>query len=300
MVTEKVELSSIDLRYESCRLKNPAVEKILLTSILHKGIRDPLQGTGNSNCNILLDGFKRYRCAQKLSIKILPFNILSEDEALGIIKLLRMSNARSMNILEQARLIDELKNVFKMSLSEIATHLEKSKSWVAMRSGVVNQMSNYVREQIFQGKFPAYSFMYTLRSFIRMNGIKTEEIDEFVKLVSGKGVSIRDIDLLARGFFRGDGSLSDQLRNGDIHWCLTNLKELGSTHGDCTQVEKKLLKEMEISFSYMNRVIYSSRDPRIKSNNFFSQAGIVAGGIVKKLGKFKSTLEGFCDRSSNT
>lgn len=202
--------------------------------------------------------------------------------------------------MEQARLIDELKNMFKMSLSEIATHLEKSKSWVAMRSGVVKQMSHYVRGQIFQGKFPAYSFMYTLRSFIRMNGIQVEEIDEFVKLVSGKGLSIRDIDLLARGFFRGDGSFSDQLRNGDIHWCLTNLKELDSTHGDCTQVEKKLLKEMEISFSYMNRVIYSSRDPRIKSNNFFSQAGIVAAGIVKKLGKFKLTLERFCDRSTDT
>lgn len=296
-MTERVEASSIDLRYETFRLKNPKIEESLLGSISKNGIKDPLFGTSSNNCNILLDGFKRFRCAQKLSIKILPFDVIADDQALGIIKLLRISDNRKMSILEQARLIDELKNIFKMSFSEIAFQLEKSKAWVAMRAGVISQMSDYVKDQIFKGSFPGYSFLYTLRSVIRMNGIKNGDINEFVKLTAGKGLSIRDIDLLAKSHFRGDVNLSEQLKSGDIHWHLKNLKEeQKQTDDNCNSAEKRMLKNLEICSGYINRVIYSGKDTRIKSNDFFSQAGILAEGTIKRLGRFKSILEGFCDR----
>ena len=110
-MVEQVELSSLDLRYESYRLKNPGSEKVLLASILQYGLREPLQGVDTVDFRILLDGFKRYRCAKKLSISIVPYCCLSDDEALGIIKLLRLSTSKGLNILEQARLIDELISV---------------------------------------------------------------------------------------------------------------------------------------------------------------------------------------------
>ena len=296
-MTENVEASSIDLRYENYRLKNPKLEASLLNSISKNGIKDPLYGTSNNSCNILLDGFKRFRCAQKLSIKTIPFDVIADDQALGIVKLLRMSGSRKMSILEQARLIDELINIFKMSFSEIAFQLEKSKAWVAMRAGVIAQMSDYVKEQIFNGNFPAYSFLYTLRSVIRMNGIKNGDINEFVKLVAGKGLSIRDIDLLAKSHFRGNVNLSEQLKSGDIHWHLNNLKEeKKQAENNCNSAEKRMLKNLEICSGYINRVIYSGKDARIKSNDFFSQAGILAEGTIKRLDKFRSILEGFCDR----
>jgi hypothetical protein len=296
-MTENVETLSIDLRYENYRLKNPKFEDSLLSSISKNGIKEPLFGTSDDNCNILLDGFKRFRCARKLSIKIIPFEVIADDQALGIIKLLRLSGNKKMNILEQARLIDELVKIFNMSYSEIAFKLEKSKAWVAMRAGVIEQMSDFVREQIFNGSFPAYSFLYTLRSFIRMNGIKNGDINGFVKIVGGKGLSIRDIDLLAKSHFRGDMNLTEHLKSSDIHWHLKNLKEEKKQSDDnCNLAEKKMLKNLEICSGYINRVIYSGNDARIKSNDFFSQAGLLAEGTIKRLDRFKSILEGFCDR----
>ena len=67
-MTEQVEISSLDLRYENCRLKAAGSEKTLLVSILQNGIRDPLQGVDRDGNRILLDGFKRRRCAGKLGI----------------------------------------------------------------------------------------------------------------------------------------------------------------------------------------------------------------------------------------
>ena len=298
-MVRQVELSSLDLRYESYRLKNPGFEKVLLASILQYGLKEPLQGIDTEDCPILLDGFKRYRCAKKLSISIVPYLCLCDDEALGLIKLIRMSTAKGLTILEQAKLIDELTSVHKMSYSEIAGHVEKSKTWVAMRAGLIAQMSGLVMEKIFSGQFPAYSFMYTLRPFIRMNGVKRQDIDQFVQSVSGKGLSIRDIRLLAHGYFKGCDELRDQILYGDITWSLKQLKESSGT-GDgctgCTESEKKLLKELEITQRYMRRVIYRSSDSRIASSHFHSQAQIVTSGILRQLERFKGVIEGMHDQ----
>lgn len=295
----QVELSSLDLRYENHRLKNPGFEKVLLSSILQYGLREPLQGIERGDCRILLDGFKRYRCAAKLSISIVPYTCLSDDEALGIIKLIRTSTSKGLSILEQAKLIDELISVHKMSFSEIAGHLEKSKSWVAMRAGLISQMSELVMEKIFSGQFPVYSFMYTLRPFIRMNGVKKGDIDRFVESVCGKGLSIRDIALLANGYFRGGDELRDQILDGDISWCLKQLKESTGSGGSCTENEKQLLKELEMTQRYMQRVVYHSSDSRIGSNHFHSQVNILTSSILRRLKRFKVVIGRLHDRSTD-
>ncbi len=56
---QQVEISSFDLRYAGCRMKNKTAEKVLLCSILENGIRDPLQGVEARHSRILLNGFKR-------------------------------------------------------------------------------------------------------------------------------------------------------------------------------------------------------------------------------------------------
>ena len=87
---QDVELSALDLRYESYRMKNPAQEARLLASIARRGIEEPLEGVDRAEGNILLNGFKRYRCAWKLGIRVAPYASLGEDEALGILNLLRV------------------------------------------------------------------------------------------------------------------------------------------------------------------------------------------------------------------
>ena len=64
---QNVEVSSFDLRYESYRLRHEGCEKALLCSITEYGIRDPLEGVDTKGRRILLNGFKRLRCARKLS-----------------------------------------------------------------------------------------------------------------------------------------------------------------------------------------------------------------------------------------
>ncbi len=299
-MVEQIEISSIDLRYESYRMKLPGAEKVMLGSISENGIRDPLQGVDTNEARILLDGFKRYRCAKRLGIGIVPYCSLGSDEALGIIELLRISNSRSLSILEQAKLIDELKTVHKMCNGEIARLLEKSKSWVSMRCGIILEMSECVRDKIFSGKFPVYSYMYTLRQFMRMNCITKGDIDEFVNLVSGKHLSLRGIELLAHGYFKGPDGFREQIKSGNIAWGLSRLKDRTANMTSCTEVEKRMLKDLEITQKYMQRVTCKIKDSRFKTNSFYSQADLLAGGILRQVEIFTKAVREFYDRSGQT
>jgi len=278
-------------------MRCPGAEKALLLSILEKGIRDPLQGIDTKPHRILLDGFKRYRCANKLGLGIVPYRSLGSDEVSGIIELIRISNATSLGILEQAKLMDELKSVHHMSISEIAGLVDKSKGWVGMRVGLIGQMSPLVMGKIFNGEFPIYAYMYTLRPFIRMNGVNKKEIDEFVGSVAGKKLSIRDIELLAHGFFKGSNELRKQIKGGDILWALSRLKQTSSNAGDCTELERQMLKDLEVTQKYMQRITCKSQDKRFTASGFFAQANLLSGGILRQLAPFTQAIRQFYDRT---
>jgi len=290
-------MTSFDLRYESCRMKHAGAEKALLGSIVEHGIREPLQGVDTGEARILLNGFKRYRCARKLGVGMVPYVSLGRDEAFGIIELIRIANSRSLGMLEQARLIDELKTVHAMSVSEIARLLEKSNGWVSMRVGILREMSACVLEKIFSGDFPVYAYMYTLRRFIRMNGARKKDIDEFVCAVAGKHLSIRDIELLAQGYFRGSNEFREQIKKGDVRWGLNLLKESTRDSDACTEAERRALRDLEVAQKYMQRVTCMVKDARCGSNAFYAQAHLVAGGILRCLDMFSKAIKEFHDRS---
>jgi hypothetical protein len=290
-MVKQVEITSLDLRYESCRMRSNSAEQQLLVSMLAHGIRDCLQGVETKQgCRILLDGFKRYRCAQKLNIGIVPYQSLDSDEAMGIIKLLRIA------ILEQARLIDELKSVHKMSVSQIAKHLERSKGWVGMRVGLIGQMSQAVMDKILSGKFPVYSYMYTIRTFMRMNGIKKKQVDEFVNCVSGKGLSIRDIEILANGYFKGGEDIRQQIKKGNLPWALSRLKHTSVPTTGLSQVERRMLSNLEIVQSYMQRVINKSQSEQFQNAVFFAQANLLTAGILRQMQIFTNSVRQFHDK----
>lgn len=296
-MAEQVEIASLDLRYEGFRMKSAGAEKALLLSILEKGIRDPLQGVDTRDARILLDGFKRLRCAQKLGIGRAPYVSMGSDEALGIIELIRISNAKSLSILEQARFVDELKSIHKMSTAEIAQLLERSKAWVSVRTGIIAKMSDYVIDQIFKGRFPVYSYMYTLRPFMRINGIRIEELDEFVRSVAGKKLSLRSIEVLANGYFKGSNALREQIRNGHITWALGHLKEMHPSAEGCSQMEGAMLRDLEILLRYMQRVSAKTRNSMLKTSAFFAQANLLTGGILRQSDSFLEAIRVLHDRT---
>jgi hypothetical protein len=293
---QSIEVSALDLKYEGHRMKNPALEARLLASIAERGIEEPLEGVDGADRNVLLNGFKRYRCASKLGIRLVPYTSLGKDAASGIVNLLRVSNDRSLTILEQARFIDELRKFDQMSVADIAEQLSRSKSWVSMRLGLIGEMSEAVRECIFGGRFPVYPYMYTLRQFMRMNGVKKQDIEDFVVALSGKKLSVREIEQLAQGYFRGPASFRDAIREGHTALVLDRMGRVPDDPDGANEFERVLLNDLEITRKYMQRVMGKSQDRRLKTRAFLAQAHLVTAGILGQAQAFWEVMRKLHDR----
>src|SRR6059036_3056763 len=94
----EIELSQLDLRYEGHRLRQRGLEDRLLASIAREGIREPLAGVVIDTVYVLLDGFKRYRCAHQLRVERVPFIPLGADEASAIVELLGQARRSRLSV----------------------------------------------------------------------------------------------------------------------------------------------------------------------------------------------------------
>ncbi len=295
-MAHEIEISTLDLRYQGYRMRNSTQEKQLLASIAERGIDEALEGVSTDELHILLNGFKRYRCARKLGIERVPFSLLGEDEAMGIMGLLRISSTKSLSILEQASFIDELSQVHQLKVAEIAFELSRSKSWVSMRLGLIGEMSEAVRQKLFSGAFPVYPYMYTVRQFMRMNSVTKDQVEEFVVALSGKKLSVREIEQLAHGYFRGPESLREEIRKGNVALPLSQLRGVPDDPQGCNEFERVLLKDLEIVGKYMQRVMGKSSDRRLTNRAFHAQAHLLTAGILSRAPAFVETLGRLHDR----
>jgi hypothetical protein len=296
-VSESVEWSSLDLRYEGHRLRDDARETRLLASIALRGIERPLEGVDPPQGRFLLNGFKRYRCAKKLGIASVPYVSLGPEEATGILSLMRGSTDKALGILEQARFLDDLLTVHGMSLTEVAQTLSRSKAWVSLRRSLLAELSPVVQQALFRGTFPVYCYLYTLRSFKRVNGAKPEEIDRFVTAVAGQRLSVREVELLAHGYFRGPATLREAIDGGKLSWSLEQMKRVPEDQEGCNEFERVLLEDLQRLQKYLQRVVTKSIDPRPKSRAFYAQANLLTGALLSRFPQFHERMKEFHARS---
>ena len=296
-MSESVERSSLDLRYESHRLRNDAAEARLLVSIAERGIEEPLGGVDTPESRLLLDGFRRNRCAAKLGIECVPYVSWGEDVAQGIAGLLSARRQRTLNILEQARFVGELLSTQGMMLGDVAELLSRSKAWVSTRRNLLAQMSPRIQEILFRGAFPVYSYMVTLRPFMRMNGVAQEEIERFVQAVAGAKLSVREIELLAHGYFRGTPSLRQAIERGHWRWTLDQMQAVPADPEGLSPFERALLRDLERLLQGMQGVMTRCDSPRLQTRGFHAQANLLLAGLLGRRDSFFKKMEEFYDRT---
>ena len=298
-MSEIVERSSLNLRYEGHRLRDDAREARLLASIAERGIETPLEGVDTPDGRLLLNGFKRWRSAKKLGLESVPYLSLGVEEAMGILNLMRGAKDQALSLLEQARFIGDLLTVHGLSLTEVAEKLSRSKGWVSMRRNLLEEMSPTIQQLLFRGAFPVYCYLYTLRPFRRLNAASPEALERFMRAVSGQRRSVRDIELLAQGYFRGPDSLREAIAGGKLAWSLEQLKRVPEDREGCNEFERVLLNDLQILRKYLQRVWLKCADERLQSRAFYAQANLLTGGLLSQLKPFSERMRAFYDRSGH-
>jgi hypothetical protein len=298
-MSESVERTSLDLRYQTYRLRNETAEARLLASIAERDIEQPLAGVDTPQGRLLLDGFKRYRCATRLGIECVPYVSLGEEEAAGIAALVCVDKQKTLSILEQARFVGELLFTHDMSLADVAEALSRSKAWVSMRRGLLQDMSQALQEILFRGGFPVYSYRVTLRPFMRMPGVGQPEIEGFVQAVADQKLSVREIELLSHGYFRGPDSLRREIDQGNWKWSLTQLQSVPEDPEACNDTERALLSDLEKLLKLIGRVTTRCDHEQLQTRAFHAQANLLLARLLSRREAFFKKMEEFHDRSGH-
>ena len=174
--------------------------------------------------------------------------------------------------------------------------LSRSKAWVSLRLGLLAEMSPTVRGKLFAGAFPVYAYMYSVRPFMRINQGGGEAVEPFVVALSGKGLSVREIERLAHGYFRGPEALREQIRSGNVALPLERLEPSAARAGGCTPLEQAMLKDIEAAQTYMQRVSAGSADRRLQSAAFRAQAHLLLSGVLSRAPAFFQSVRQLHDR----
>ena len=296
-MSETVERSSLDLRYEGYRLRDDAAEARLLASIAERGIEEPLGGVDTPRGRLLLDGFRRNRCAAKLGLECVPYVSWGEEETLGIANLMAARRQKTLSILEQARFVGELLSTHQLTVADVAELLSRSKAWVSTRRNLLAGMSEALQQILFRGAFPVYSYMVTLRPFMRVKGVAAQELERFVQALAGTKLSVREIELLAHGYFRGPSSLRQAIDQGHWKWTLDQMQAVGDDQEGLSEGERRLLRELERLLQAMQNVLARCDSPRRPSRGFSAQANLLLASLLGRRDSFFKKLEEFYDRT---
>lgn len=298
---ETIELNAIDLRLEHTRHKDREAERRLLSSIMERDIQQPLQVSAcdQAHVYVLLDGFKRYRCAGKVGMSIVPIQCIAQDVPSGVSAILRQASAGALSTMEQAALIQELYRQYDLSVYDIALRLERSPAWVSVRLGMIEQLSDLVREKIMAGVFPARAYLYGLKGFTRVNNLTKDRVDAFVTAVSGKGLSTRNLNVLSRAYFTGGPALRQLIDQGDVRRALAMLTTEAPVSGERTKGDP-LAGELKVAATAIHRIVATGRCPPMNAASLRQEVNLWSDTILKRLDEFTRILKDLYDRSGPT
>ncbi len=289
-----IEISSFDLRYEAYRVRDLCREAALLEDIRSRGIEIPLSVMLLDGSPVLLDGFKRYRCARELEIQTVPSDVIAEDAQTGLLQLLQRRPQRRSCALEEAGFVRLLIKEFGMNEAEVAAALGRSRGWVSMRTKMLEEISESVAKEIYRGRFPAYSYTYVLRRFIRMNGIKPDDVEVFVRAVSGRNLTHRQIERLGHAWFEGSAQIRQELQAGNLSWVLGCMER--SRVNACSEQERACVVSMERLLGDFGRLEVMSDMASLTGPAFRAQAHLLLTKILARTGSFTEAMRRFHDR----
>lgn len=186
----KVALNQLDLRLlPLCRPMQSCVEK-MVTALSKQGQLTPIIVSDK----VLVDGFKRYEAAQRLSLEQLTAMAIEADPVRVKALTLMLNQRKHSNMIQEALLVKELVEVDGLSQSETALMLERHKSWVHRRLFFIKSLAPQIIEDIQFGFLSAGSGLHLARlhtcnqvdlsTVIQNHKLKTQDVKALVDLLS--------------------------------------------------------------------------------------------------------------------
>lgn len=188
----RVRPNELDLSLGFLRPVHAGAQSKMMDSLIKYGQLTPVVAIEDNERMILIDGFKRHRCAKQLSMEDLRVTPLKKGMAEAKALIYLLNRAVGFSMITEALLIRELVEVEGLNQVETAILLERHKSWVSRRLAMIRNLAPEIVDDIKLNLIPAGVGPSLARlprdnqsdfsSTIQQHGLKSREVNRMVDL----------------------------------------------------------------------------------------------------------------------
>jgi len=199
---EMLEIGQIGTSYGRVRCLVPRQVEQMKASLTAHGQLTALVVVKRQSGWELIDGFKRHRAAEQMGWTTLRAVSMDVDEQAQWAAMLALNRAtHSMSVLEEALVLREMV-AMGMTQTQIGQILNRHKSWVSRRIGLIERLHPELVEQIREGILPPGAArrllalpagnQLELATVVTHHGLGSQETELFVRLWKNADPPIRD------------------------------------------------------------------------------------------------------------
>lgn len=241
----ELEFHRLDLRYGQLRARAPKRERALAASIAEFGQLVPIAvvvDPADPDRYVVIDGFRRIRALRQLrhdTVRAVCWD-LTELEALLLHRAVRASEGES--VLEQAWLLEELRQRFTITMEELARQFERTSSWVSRRLALIRELPEAVQDEIREGRIAPHAAAKFLVPVARAN---RDHCVRMGRAVAQHGLSTREVGELYAGW-RDGSHVSRERIIADPQLFLSAQRALRETPDDELGPREGLLRDVGV------------------------------------------------------
>ncbi|KAF0151951.1 MAG: nuclease [Elusimicrobia bacterium] len=245
----ELNLESLDRKYERLSVCRPVAQRRLLASLGEVGQQSPVIVIAGAEAGryIVIDGHKRVSALKRLKADVAKATVWELPEAQALATAFQMGSSWRRDAFEEGWLVAELHRNFKWSLGEVAERLTRSKSWASKRLALVEELPDWLAEEVAGGRVGAHAAANFLVPLTRVNasdgrrlaekirglGLTNRQMGELYGSYRAAGVAVRRRIVDEPGLFlRARAAAKEALVDGVLdekqRQCLRNLELIGN------------------------------------------------------------------------
>jgi len=147
-------LERFDPDLERLRHSTDAAIEKMRRSLKDQGQLAPVIAVEEPDRLLLVDGFKRYRAARKMGWTSLNTAVITADRKKARAMLYLLNRSGGFSMIQEALLVAELIDIEGLTRTETAILMDRHKSWVSRRMGMIRQLSPDMIEALLLGLLP--------------------------------------------------------------------------------------------------------------------------------------------------
>lgn len=188
----ELNLEALELKYARLSVRRPAAERRLLASLGEAGQQSPLIVVAGAEAGryVVVDGHKRVRALKRLKADVAKAAVWEMPEAEALATAYQMWTSGRRDAFEEGWLVAELHRGFGWSLGDVAERLVRSKSWVSKRLALVEELPEWLAEEVAKGRLGAHAAANYLVPLTRVN---REDGRRLAERLRGLGLTNRQL-----------------------------------------------------------------------------------------------------------